>query len=132
MARVRPTFWKKQIDKLVQSENIPVVFKQYLNFGTDGGDTGYGFRDNAGTIQFKNSGGTWANLGPGGGGSDANFTQAFTGVSSVVVTHNLGKYPSPIIFDSAGDEVEGDIRHDSVNQLTVTFNNSNTGTVICN
>jgi dipeptidyl aminopeptidase/acylaminoacyl peptidase len=68
MARVRPTFWRKQIDKLVQSENIPVVFKQYLNFGTDGGETGYGFRDNAGTIQFKNSSGVWADLGSGGGG----------------------------------------------------------------
>ena len=68
MARVRNTFWKKQIDKLVQSENIPVVFKQYLNFNTIGGETGYGFRDEAGVIQFKNSGGSWTNIGSGSGG----------------------------------------------------------------
>lgn len=67
-----------------------------------------------------------------GTGSDSNYTQAFTGTDTVVVTHNLNKYPSPIIFDSAGDEIEGDIRHNSLNQLTVTFNTSNTGTVTCN
>lgn len=67
MARVRNTFWKKQIDKLVQSENIPVIFKQYINFGTTGGESGYGFRDNAGVIQFKNDAGIWTNLGTGGG-----------------------------------------------------------------
>jgi hypothetical protein len=68
MARVRNTFWKKQIDKLIQSENIPVVFKKYINFNTIGGETGYGFRDEAGNIQWKNDGGTWQNIGTGGGG----------------------------------------------------------------
>ena len=74
MSRVRNTFWKKQIDKLVQSENIPVVFKQYINFGFDGGETGYGFRDEAGNIQWKNSGGSWQNIGTGGAGY-TNLTQ---------------------------------------------------------
>ncbi len=41
----------------------------YINFGTVVGSSGYGFRDNAGTIQWKNSGGAWANIGSGGGGS---------------------------------------------------------------
>ena len=64
--------------------------------------------------------------------TENTYTQAFTGLATVVVTHNLGKYPSPIIIDSAGDEIEGNINHDSLNQLTVSFNGSNTGTVICN
>ncbi len=38
-------------------------FNRYLNFGatstTAVGTNGYGLRDNAGTIEFKNSGGTW-------------------------------------------------------------------------
>lgn len=75
MARVRPTFWKKVIDKLVQSENIPVIFKQYINFGTIGGDTGYGFRDNAGVIQFKNESGAWNNLTAAGGGGSAHVIE---------------------------------------------------------
>lgn len=32
----------------------------YLNFGTISGTTGYGIRNNSGTLQFKNSGGAWA------------------------------------------------------------------------
>lgn len=35
---------------------------RYLNFGTIVGSTGYGFRDNAGTMQLKNSGGAWVNI----------------------------------------------------------------------
>jgi hypothetical protein len=38
---------------------------RYLNWGTTAGDTGYGLRDNAGTIEFKNSGGTWSPIGSG-------------------------------------------------------------------
>lgn len=40
----------------------------YLNFNTTLGSGGYGFRDNAGTMEFKNSGGSWAAFGAGGGG----------------------------------------------------------------
>jgi endosialidase-like protein len=40
--------------------NIGLVAGGYLNFGSTDGTTGYGMRDSAGTIQLKNSGGTWA------------------------------------------------------------------------
>lgn len=40
----------------------------YLNFGTIQGSSGYGFRDNAGTMEFKDFGGSWAAFGTGGGG----------------------------------------------------------------
>ncbi|MCR4325818.1 MAG: shufflon system plasmid conjugative transfer pilus tip adhesin PilV [Patescibacteria group bacterium] len=42
---------------------------RYLNFGSIAGSSGYGFRDSGGTIQFKNSGGTWEPLGSASGGS---------------------------------------------------------------
>ncbi len=35
---------------------------KYLNFGTVSGTTGYGFRDNNGVIEFKDSGGSWATV----------------------------------------------------------------------
>jgi len=41
---------------------------KYLNFNSTSGSSGYGFRDNAGTMQFKNSGGSWAAISSGGGG----------------------------------------------------------------
>jgi hypothetical protein len=65
----------------------------YLNFGETVGANGYGFRDNAGTMEFKNSGGTWASLNsviqnyltlnnytPGGGGGGAPAWGSITGV----------------------------------------------------
>lgn len=41
---------------------------KYLNFNTVVGSTGYGIRDNGGTMQFKNSGGSWTDIGSGAGG----------------------------------------------------------------
>lgn len=63
--------WKKGIGLITPSEDVPVLLlNSYLNFGgVTVGEDGYGFRDNAGNIQFKNSGGSWANLGSGGGSS---------------------------------------------------------------
>ena len=34
----------------------------YLNFGVTAGTNGYGIRDNAGTLEFKDSAGTWKSL----------------------------------------------------------------------
>lgn len=70
--------------------------------------------------------------GPPGTGGDLNFTQSFTSTTSVTVNHNLGKYPSVTVIDSAGDECEGLVDHISVNSLTVSFSAAFSGTVICN
>ena len=35
---------------------------RYLNFGSTWDSAGYGVRDNAGTLEFKNAGGTWASI----------------------------------------------------------------------
>lgn len=56
---------------------------KYLNFNLISGETGYGIRDNAGTMQFKNSGGAWTNFGAGGGGA-VDSVNGYTGV--VVLT----------------------------------------------
>lgn len=56
---------------------------------------------------------------PGAGGS---FTYTQTTPSATwVIVHNLGFYPNVTITDSAGDEVEGDVQYDSVNQVTLSF-----------
>jgi hypothetical protein len=34
----------------------------YLNWGVTAGTVGYGMRDNSGTLEFKNTGGTWASM----------------------------------------------------------------------
>lgn len=70
---------------------------------------------------------------PGDSGSAlSTFTQAFTGQASVTVAHNLGRYPSVVVVDTAGDEVYGDVHYDTMNQLTVVFSSATGGTVYCN
>jgi len=55
------TIWSQGRNWLINGAN------KYLNFNSISGETGYGIRDNGGTLQAKNSGGSWANLGVGGG-----------------------------------------------------------------
>jgi hypothetical protein len=51
-------------DQLASFVNgIDLAAGNYLNWGATTGSSGYGLRDNSGTIQAKNSGGAWANLG---------------------------------------------------------------------
>ena len=49
-----------------------------------------------------------------------------------VVAHNLGKYPAVQVVDSSGQMVIGDVIHDSVNQLTITFSAIFSGEAYCN
>lgn len=49
-----------------------------------------------------------------------------------VITHNMGKYPSVTIVDTAGDEVEGEVKYNSLNQVTITFSAPVTGKAYLN
>ncbi len=51
----------------------------YINFGATTGAGGYGFRDSAGTLEYKNGGGGWAAFGGGGGDFMANGSVPMTG-----------------------------------------------------
>lgn len=75
--------------------------------------------------------GDQGDTGPSGAALNYTHTQAVP-ASVWTVIHNLGKRPSVTIFDSANDEVEGDIVHNSVNQLTLTFSAAFGGVAYCN
>lgn len=64
--------------------------------------------------------------------SDASYTLSFAAATTVTVPHNLGKYPSVSVLDSALDLVECDVQHVSVNTLVLTFSAAFSGTVACN
>ena len=75
--------------------NIGLAASSYINFGATDGTSGYGIHDNGGTLQYKNSGGSWANLGGGGamaiGGAITSATQGsilFAGTSGVLAQNN--------------------------------------------
>jgi len=59
------------------------------------------------------------------------FTQNVA-ASTWVITHNLGKYPSVAIVDSADTVVKGDIQYDSINQVTVSFRSAFAGKAFLN
>jgi hypothetical protein len=45
--------------KLDVRGNVGISASGYLNFGTTEGSGGYGFRDNSGVMEYKNTSGTW-------------------------------------------------------------------------
>jgi hypothetical protein len=69
------------------SENIQVPLSGYYNFGTTDGSAGYGFRDNAGVVEAKSSGGSWASVG-GSSISDAAYDSSWNGVSAIAPSKN--------------------------------------------
>lgn len=58
--------------------NIGLNASAYLNWGAVDGTLGYGFRDNAGTMEVKNSAGAWAAIGGGGSGTVTHTAGALT------------------------------------------------------
>lgn len=52
--------------------------------------------------------------------------------SSWVVTHNLGKFASVNIVDTANDEVIGDVTYNSINQITINFSSPISGKAYIN
>lgn len=39
-----------------------------------------------------------------------------------IINHNLGRYPDPVVIDSAGTMVHGVVQYNDINTLTITFN----------
>ncbi len=58
--------------KLDVAGNIGLGLYSYINFGDEDGSAGYGFRDNSGTLQFRNFSGEWTDFGS-GSGSDTDW-----------------------------------------------------------
>jgi len=75
MAR-RDELWTSRVGGYIEPispSGFDILIKgtsKYLNFNTTVGSTGYGLRDNAGTMEFKDYGGAWAGFGSGGGSGD--------------------------------------------------------------
>ena len=52
--------------------------------------------------------------------------------TSWTVTHNLNKYPSVTVIDTANSVIIGQIEYNSVNQLTITFKSATNGKAYLN
>lgn len=70
---------------------------------------------------------------PTGLGSDAYYRHIQTApLTTWVINHNLGKFPAVTIMDSANNEVEATIIHDSVNSCRAIMSAAFGGTATCN
>lgn len=68
-----------------------------------------------------------------GGGSDAHYIHTQNVPASTwIVAHALGKRPTITVVDSAGDECDGDVHHDSTMQATIEFSAPFSGVAVCN
>jgi hypothetical protein len=95
------THWESAYDEKINSGSVsttPGVNQNTLILNQQNGDT----------INI-----TWA---------DTNYVHDQQVASATwVINHNLGKFASIHIVDTAGDEIIGEVRYNSINQMTVTF-----------
>lgn len=70
---------------------VRLAASNYLNWGATAGTSGYGFRDNAGALEYKNSGGSWTAL---NAGAATNFAAGTVSAPGLYVTgdSNTGLY----------------------------------------
>ena len=89
------------------TDSVFLAANGYLNFGSTDGDSGYGLKDDSGTIQYKNSGGSWANIGSGSGGgywnqtgNDIYYNDGNVGIGDTTPTENKLVVNGGIKFNS--------------------------------
>lgn len=69
----------------------------------------------------------------GGGGGDKNFVYSQSTPAAVWnIVHNLDKYPSVSVVDSAGTAVFGNVLYVSINEVTITFSGGFSGKAFFN
>jgi len=77
---------------------------KYVNFNALSGSSGYGFRDNAGTVEYKSSGGSWAAVGSGGGGSGGSGVGWASSTDDLLIYNDDGLDTNPytVLIQSTG------------------------------
>jgi hypothetical protein len=82
--------------KLDVEGNIGLGVGGYINWGDTDGSTGYGFRDNAGVIEFKNASGSWmpipTNVSAGSGSAGGWTNSSDTTSTNLNVNVNAGNF----------------------------------------
>lgn len=87
--------------------------------------------DTAGNTAVVTPGASGLNTSGGSGDKSYTHTQSLA-ATTWTVNHNLGKFPSITIVDSAGTHVLGTIVQISLNTVTVSFSVAFSGKVYCN
>jgi hypothetical protein len=89
------------------SQGATFTADTYLNWGSTVGTSGYGLRDNAGTIEFKGSGGSWAPIAA-SAGSAGGWTKTGAVVALTTGTDTIGSNLRPTdVTYTLGDATHG-------------------------
>lgn len=67
-----------------------------------------------------------------GGSGDKTFVQDFTMQHTLTIKHDLQKYPSATVINSAGDKVESTVKYVDINNVTIQFTAPFSGRVTLN
>jgi len=102
-----------------------LVGVNYFNFGTVAGTLGYGIRNNAGTIEYKNSGGTWGTITTTGTANTWAAQQTFT----LAPIFSSGTANRVVALDSSKALTTSFVSADLMGSLT---NETGTGVVVFN
>ncbi|MEI7982030.1 MAG: hypothetical protein WCI71_10280 [Bacteroidota bacterium] len=68
--------------------------------------------------------------GPLDNGATKQVVQSFTNQTELSIQHNLHKYPTVVVIDSAGRELIPEIVHESTDRMTIRFNPAASGKII--
>jgi hypothetical protein len=115
-------FWSNSISvgTLTSAGNLVLNGNSYVNFNTTSGSTGYGFRDSGGTMQYKNSGGSWTAFSSGITADSLNFTDFSDSMTLDAATTIAGATTSGLTLTQSG----------SVAALTITNTGSGNSLVV--
>ncbi len=80
-------------------------------------------------IDTTGSGSTGGGTG-GGGVAVQQVVQSFTNQSEIPVIHNLHRYPTVFVIDTAGRELTAEIIHESTDQMLIRLNPPASGKII--
>jgi len=68
--------------------------------------------------------------GTGGGNSTLQVVQSFTNQSEITVLHDLQKYPSVLVIDTAGRDLLCEITHETIDRMVIRLNPASSGKII--
>lgn len=106
------------IDRIKQTLNGPMTEKAFIPSKTSDleNDAGYVTQEDVSVIA-----------------QDKTYShEQLSPATQWIITHNLNKYPSVSIIDSAGNIVFGDVKHESINKVTLSFTSAFAGKAFLN
>jgi len=122
----------------IQPNTALMPSSAYINFNTTTGATGYGIRENAGSVEYKHSGGSWTPMSSGGVGSSPagnnkeiqfNTSGSFASSATLVYDAPQGRVGIGTSAPSALLHVSSSLDGDVLFQAT-PYNQTNDGFII--